>query len=159
MAELDLENLADEFGIESEVEDFKIDVEKHLERININEPDSILIENLAKANAILDRIIYEMNSGKFSARMVEVSSQIMNLVAGITGQMYKKISEEKSLQMKQNMLELKQKMLKINNGAKNQNIIITDRETVLRFLKEGQDQKQIENKEEYNGKKGEDYDE
>ena len=159
MAELDLENLADEFGIESEVEDFKIDVEKHLERININEPDGILIENLAKANAILDRIIYEMNSGKFSARMVEVSSQIMNLVAGITGQMYKKISEEKSLQMKQNMLELKQKMLKINNGAKNQNIIITDRETVLRFLKEGQDQKQIENKEEYNGKKGEDYDE
>jgi hypothetical protein len=147
MSELDLENLANELGIEEVTEKFKIDVDKHLNRTDINDPDTILTENLAKANAILDRVIEEMNAGNFSARMVEVSAMIMSTVAGLTSQIYRKISEEKTLQLRQNMLELKAKQIKISDGVKNQNIIVTDRETVLKFLREGQQQKLIENKE------------
>ena len=142
---LDLENLMDEFNIEHDTEQFRIDVEKCIENTNIEDPDTIVTENLGKANAILDRVITEMNNGGFSARLAEVSSQIMGVISTMTGQVYKKKLDLENLQMKRLMLELKMKSLQIKDKTINQNIIITDRETILKFLNEDK-QKQIENK-------------
>jgi hypothetical protein len=144
---LDIENLMNEFNIETEVEQFKIDVEENISRINIDDPDTIIIENLGKANAILDRIINEMNQGGFSARLAEVSSQMISAITSMTGQIYKKKLDVETLQMKRLMLELRMKTLKLKDKTVNQNIIVTDRETILKFLRE-QKTKQIEHKQE-----------
>jgi hypothetical protein len=141
---LDIENLMDEFNIEHDAEQFKVDVEDAIGNIDIDDPDKIVTENLGKANAILDRVILEMNNGGFSARLAEVSSQIMSVISSMTGQVYKKKLDIENLQMKRLMLELRMKSLKIKDKSVNQNIIITDRETILRFLKD-EKQKQIEN--------------
>lgn len=154
MAELDLDTLAEEFGIsgrtDNRTEIIKIDVDKYIDEIDISDPDIILKKNLAKANAILDKVISELNSGNFTARMIEVSSMIMSIVSGMTTQLYRKINDEKTLQFRQNVLELKTKMAKIGEHTTNNNIIVTDRETVLRLLKDEQSKKLIENKESNN---------
>jgi len=147
---IDLENLAKEFNIESDKEDFKIDIEKNLDNIDIDDTDKILKGNLARANALLDRLILEMNAGNFSPRMVEVSSQVMGIISDISKQIHKKTVDFENLQLKRDMLELKIKSMRIK-GEKtvNQNIIVTDRETLLKLLKEQKDKKMIENKENF----------
>ncbi len=147
MAELDLDTLAEEFGLDNSSEKIKIEVDKYIDEINIEDPDMILKKNLAKANAILDKVISEMNGGNFTARMIEVSSMIMSIVSGMTTQLYRKINDEKTLKFRQDVLELKAKMARIGEHTTNNNIIVTDRETVLRLLKDGQSKKLIENKE------------
>jgi hypothetical protein len=46
---LDIENLMDEFNIEHDANQFKIDVEDAIGNIDIDDPDKIVTENLGKA--------------------------------------------------------------------------------------------------------------
>ena len=142
---IDFDALAEEFNIpqstismESPVIDvpYVLDVEP----TNINDPDRILADNVSKANAILNHVMREIDNGNFSPRMVEVAGQIINAINNSTSQLYLKNFNIASLQLKLKALQLKEReigMLEKTGGVGNKNIIVTDRETILRVLAEG----------------------
>lgn len=147
--DLDRENLANEFNIDfddnsSDNDNFTID---------INNPNEILKRNIERANSILDRILIEMESGNFSSRLAEVSSYLITSINNSVDSLYKKNYNDKDILLKERMVSLKEKetliklklMERKNDGVKNQNIIFTDRETILKVLKDGEN-KLIENK-------------
>ena len=140
MPDLDRENLADEFGM-----DFRLNPDDSIPQTNdvdVNNPTDIMEKNISKANQILDQILSEMGSGGFSARLVEVASYMVANINSAVEIINKKNTQNCDLLLKEKMLELKEKetlvKLKIldkNTGVRNQNIIVTDRETILRMLK------------------------
>ena len=91
MADLDFANLLEEFNLpeptEDEIKKVKKDVKTETPAINMEvknvdpeDPDHIIARNIAKADAILDKLMHEMDDGNFSPRMVEVSGQIINAI-------------------------------------------------------------------------------
>ena len=140
--ELNRKGLSDEFDIEY------IKAEnKKLEKQSKNAEES-LEDNVETANRVLELVESELNEGNFSARLVEVAGQIMNTITNankeiITNINYKTYLQirEKLIQYKYDELKSKQNKMKIST---NQNIIISNREDILKIL--GGDNKQIENK-------------
>jgi len=145
---IDIDNLAAEFNmdsIERAARDTILDIEGSAKEVNTNDPDSIIGSNIGKANAILDNIIRLMNSGNFSPRMGEVAGQLINAINSATSQLYQRNAtlgdlqyKGRVLQLRERELEIKEKLIDIKKGSriKNQNLIITsDRETILKVLK------------------------
>lgn len=141
MPELDREKLSEEFDI--------IDVKNTIHDINTCESDDLLKNNIDRANRILDRMEYEMENGNFSARMAEVTSQLINAVTTAISQNFTNNYNISYLQLRDNIVKLKEIELKhklsYGKGPKtlNQNIIVTDRESLLKFLKGESDIKQL----------------
>lgn len=163
---VDLDALAQEFNMNidealSSAEDITIE---NLVANRLSDPDLVISTNINKANAILDRIIEEINSSGMSPRLGEVASQLIATINQAASQIYTKEFDMSGLRIKHKMLELKEREVRLKeltaipnaNGqgkTVNQNIIVTDRETVLRLLRDNKTQiKQIED-----AKKG-DYD-
>ncbi len=157
---IDLDALAEEFNLPS-VEVLPIEEKSQLSTTeepsrlstvelsdtNIEEPDKIVAQNISKANLLLDYVIREIDNGNFSPRMVEVASLLINAINGSTTQLYAKSFNEASLQLRMKALQLKEKQLGLlerGGNVKNQNLIITDRETVLKMLKDAPDTKLLE---------------
>ena len=138
--DLDRENLSEEFGM-----DFRFEPDDTIPQTNdvdVCNPNAIMENNIVKANQVLDRLLEEMNTGNFSARMAEVASYMIANINSAVEILNKKNTQNCDLLLKEKMLELKEKetlvKLKIldkNTGVRNQNIIVTDRETILRMLK------------------------
>jgi hypothetical protein len=162
---VDLDALAQEFNMNidealTSAEDISIE---NLVANRLSDPDLVISTNINKANAILDRIIEEINSSGMSPRLGEVASQLIATINQAASQIYTKEFDMSGLRIKHKMLELKEREVRLkelttipNAQGKtvNQNIIVTDRETVLRLLKENKTQvKQIEDakKGEYDG--------
>jgi hypothetical protein len=148
---IDLDALAEEFNLPS-VEVLPPDVSLktttiELSATNVDDPDKIIAQNISKANLLLDHVIREIDNGNFSPRMIEVASLLINAINGSTTQLYAKSFNEASLQLRIKALQLKEKQLGLlarDGNVKNQNLIITDRETVLKMLKDAPDTKFIE---------------
>jgi len=112
--------------------------------IGSDDPRTTLNVNIVKANSILSLIETEMVNGNFSARLAEVASLVINSITTAAAQIMVNESNKESLQIKRNMLQLKSKELEIKErlliGRQQQEstgrdrLVITDRETVLRFL-------------------------
>lgn len=162
---VDLDALAQEFNMNidealTSAEDISIE---NLVANRLSDPDLVISTNINKANAILDRIIEEINRSGMSPRLGEVASQLIATINQAASQIYTKEFDMSGLRIKHKMLELKEREVRLkelttipNAQGKtvNQNIIVTDRETVLRLLKENKTQvKQIEDakKGEYDG--------
>ena len=135
MSELNRQGLAEEFDIE------KIENQPLIPFIEEEDPDIIIKGNIERANRILDQVEDELVNGNFSARLVEVAAKTMDSITNAVSQIQSTSYNNDYLQLKQRMLLLKQEELdyKVKNLKKpnigSQNIILTDRESVLKALK------------------------
>jgi hypothetical protein len=106
------------------------------------DPDEIIRANIERANRILDQVEDEMLNGNFSARLVEVAAKCMDTITNAVSQIQSTGYNSDYLQLKNRMVELKENELqyKIKNLDKpqqkigSQNIIFTDRESLLKAL-------------------------
>ncbi len=137
MAEIDLVGLQDEFGITQEPVDVEYDFPEKPQT-----PDQILHANVVKANHILDRIISDIEGGAMSARMAEVAAKTVDSITNIATSMGNINFQYQDLQNKLSMIKLKEKQLEIQQGKVtninkigSQNIIVSNREDLLKLLK------------------------
>lgn len=148
MTNLNRNRLQEEFNLDPN------EIEREAEEITkkINEdPVESLKENIARANFIADYVEREIANGNLSARMVEVLGQIINSVTNANKEIISSVYGHRYLQLREKMLDLKSREIDIkeqkNRRPTNQNIIVTDRESVLKMLEDNRQEKQ-ENKEE-----------
>lgn len=132
---LNRNNLHEEF----ELEPIELEVKALSEKIE-DDPTECLKENIERANDILDLIEGELRNGNFTARLAEVSGQLINSVTNASKEIIANINYKQYLQIREKMvglkeLEIKMKEKQLKNPT-NQNLIVTDRETVLRLLEE-----------------------
>jgi len=140
--ELSRDNLSDAFdmeGIESEVD--------RLTLVSETDPDEALKENIDRANRILDRVEEELESGNFTARMVEVAGNILNTVTNSSKELITNINYKKYLQIREHMVqykydELEAKQSKFRSPT-SQNIIVSNREDIMKLI--NGETKEIEN--------------
>jgi hypothetical protein len=146
MNQIDLDALAQEFNmdIDEALSDVAIPIED-LEATETSDPDKTLSTNINKANAILDRVMAEINRTGMSPRLGEVASQLLTTINQAVGQIYTKNFDMGGLRLRTKMVELKAREVKLKEltanfgnrgGTVNQNLIVTDRETVLKMLRE-----------------------
>jgi hypothetical protein len=153
---VDLDALAHEFNMDIDealpaVEDITPEA---LIADRLSDPDLVISTNINKANAILDRVIEEINRSGMSPRLGEVAGQLIATINQAVSQIYTKEFDMSGLRIKHKMLLLKEREVRLKElttipsgqgNTVNQNIIVTDRETVLRLLKDNKSQiKQIE---------------
>ena len=145
MPEIDLETLQDEFGITQE----PVEVVYDFPTENTS-PERILQENVVKANLVLDRVISEMENGNFSARMAEVAAKTVDSITNLAATMGNLTFQFQDLQTKLAMIKLKERQVEIQQNKitqvtkiGNQNILVTNREDLLKLLK-GDKNKQLE---------------
>lgn len=132
--EIDRQSMADIFDME--------EIEQDLDKLTIvssNDPVEVIQENIDRANRILDRVENEIENGNFTARMVEVASAMMNTVTASSKEIMANINYKRYLQIREAMIqykydELESKKAKIRNAPTSQNIIVTDREHLMKLL-------------------------
>lgn len=150
MNNIDLEALAQEFNmdIDEQLESPQI-LTDELEATEQSNPDLVLSTNVNKANAILDRVILEINRVGMTPRLGEVAGQLIATINQSVSQIYTKQFDFGSLRLKKKMVELKEREVKLKEltanmgkqgGVVNNNLIVTDRETVMRLLKDNKNQ-------------------
>ena len=128
--------LSEEFNMEYVEAEVK-EVREELSGDDI--PDQILFANVLRANRILDKL-EECQEGKknFSTRAAEVAGQLINAVTQATSQIMSDNYNKGYLQLRQDLVKLKELEIKIKQRAisapRNQNLILADRESVLKFL-------------------------
>jgi len=144
--EFDMLNSKD---VEGDVIDTSFDVpEPIIHDINTVDPMAIIIENINKANLLLNDIMKEIASGNVSPRMYEVASAMINTITQSVDRIFTSRMaydtmdlKQKFYNLKEKELAIKQKFLELKGGkgnSINQNILITDRETILRVLRNPQ---------------------
>ena len=150
MVHLNRKNLSEEFNleyVEAEIE------EVQGEMTGPNIPDQVLFANIIRANRILDKIENEFENNNFSARLCEVAGQLINSVTTATSQVMTDSYNKEYLQIRQDLVKLKEREVKIKQLSagtpRSQNLIVTDRESIMKILRkdsgETQDEiKQIE---------------
>jgi len=136
MVQLNRKNLAEEFNLNYVEEEVK-EVREEMSASNL--PDEILINNIKRANRILDKIESEFEMNNFSARLCEVASQLINSVTAASSQIMTDEYNKAYLQIRRDIVKLKEREIQIKQLAagtpKEQNLIVTDRETILQVLK------------------------
>ena len=122
------------------------DMKKELQSLenDIPDADKIIVDNIDKANDILDTVMVNINRGDISARLVEVAAQLINAITAsatsITGIGY----NQQQIDVKNRALDIKQQELTIKKstglikGAENVNItnnnVIMNREQLLKMM-------------------------
>lgn len=139
--ELNRENLADTFNMNT-----LEDEAGEITTITADDPVEVIKDNIERANRILDRVENEMNGGNFSARMVEVAGNIINSITAAGKEVISDTNYKRYLQIREGMLQYKYDELEMKKSnfktPTSQNIIFSDRESVLKFL--NGEQKKIE---------------
>lgn len=152
--ELDLTMLDEAFGLN--YNDLPKDVpqqtqtEREEVEINFDDPVDILKGNIKKANQILDKIQDEIDSGNFTARMVEVAGNIINGITAASKEIIGKDNYDGYLEIRKELKVLKEREVVIKEkaggrgggGIPNQNIIVTSREDLLKIMS-GKEPKKI----------------
>jgi len=147
--ELDLTTLDEVFGINyNNLQKNKQSEDREEIEINYDDPVDILKANIKKANLILDKIQDEIDSGNFTARMVEVAGGIINGITAASKEIITKENYSGYLEVRKELNALKERevVIKERSGIKagviNQNLIISNREDLLRIIS-GKKPKQI----------------
>lgn len=147
MPSLNRKNISDELGIDFVENNVYMNCENELEYDN-SSTEEILRKNISRANRILDRVEFEMNNGNFQARLVEVAGQLINSVSTAVANLNLTEYNLQYLELRNRIVSLKEFEVKLkernNSGVTNQNIIVTDRETILRMLENKKDTKLLE---------------
>lgn len=114
---------------------------------DVLDPDTMLKHNIDRANRILDICEEEMSRGNYANRTVEVAGQLINAVTSavsqIMGDGYKQEEirqKDEALKLKEREIELKRTIKQAKEGGEgdsitNNNIIVTDRETIMDMIK------------------------
>ena len=128
--------MQDEFDMEPMEDEIK-DITKNI----VEGPMETLKENISKANTVIDILMHEMQNGNLSARIAEVSGQLINAVTNASKEIISGTNYSAYLHIKEKMLELKRmeieiKQKKLETPGRDSNLIIADRETILRLLDE-----------------------
>ena len=146
MPELDRQGLEETFDIVQEPEIFSdkevVIIEDGFDDDLDEDAEKIIKDNIDRANDLLDKVQEEINTGNFSARVVEVAGQLINSVTQAAKELLSSSMNRRHLFLKDKILALKRRELDIKElGAarpKNQNLIIASREDVLKLLKDGE---------------------
>lgn len=161
MTDIDRNALNALFNIETDdIEEIPITTFKEVlkKAKEIEDPNNVLTSVIEKAGTFLDMIERESVNGGMSARYMEVASTLINTIVtaansiATVNSMYlenelKKVridQKDRELDQKDKELEIKEfyyKNKQIEGGAiKNQNnILVTDRESILKFLENKND--------------------
>lgn len=146
MALLNRENLENEFDVATEPITPELVPEDEFENEweNENNPRTIIKNNIERANAILDKVEIEINSGNFSARLVEVAGNIINSITAaskelISDENYKQYLVLRKKLVKYKKLEVEWKITGKSNKITNQNLILTNREDLLKLMNKDKD--------------------
>jgi len=146
-------SLADEFNIEDirvEIKTFKTILSEISE---IPNPNLIVTAAIEKATVFLDLVHSEVENGEMSPRYMEVASQLINTIIQSSGFLsiemqigfdnrMKEISsdqKEREIDIKEKELEIKKMYYntkKIEGGKTQNNIVVTDYNSILKFLSE-----------------------
>lgn len=146
--ELDLDELdaifADRENENGEPEKISVDFS---ENIDYDDPVDVIKKNIHRANVILDKIQDEMNAGNFTARMVEVSGNIINSITAAARELVTSDNYQAYLGIRQQLADLKEREVEIKEkrtikNTTNQNLILTNREDLLKIL-DGKNPRQI----------------
>lgn len=133
---LDRRGLQNEFDMEPIEEEVR-NISKRLQ----DNPVEILKENIDRANDILDLLEREMENGNLSARMAEVSGQLINSITNASKEIISGTNYSTYLQIRKKMLELKKweieiKEKQMKKPERKSNLIIADREAILKLMDE-----------------------
>lgn len=140
------EKLAEVLDIEV-VEDEVAQIQRDLS-INTSRstnPDQLLVENIDRANRILDILEKDAEDKEaISSRKAEVMAQLINAVTNAANSIISDDYNKEYLQIRQSVLLLKEKELRIKElghsgeyRGPTDRLVITDRESILKILKEG----------------------
>jgi len=149
--QVNINGLNEEFNIstnniDSQIQDIK-NMKKELRDISKDldgeDPDKIILDNIDRANRMLDLIETDICNGERSARMFEVVGQLINAITtaatSITGISY----NQQVIDNKNRALDIKEKELTIKGivkGAENVNVtnnnLIMTREELLKMINE-----------------------
>lgn len=146
MPELNMNNLDDEFNLPS------IDNRTGLiQNKNDDDPVEIIKDNINRANEILDLVHDQLTRGNITARLVEVASDLINGITASAKELSNDTLQKDGLQLKEKMIRLKEREVVIKekkvvrgSGVVNQNIIVSNREDLLKFIKEEKNLPQLE---------------
>jgi len=148
MPELNMENLDNEFNLPS------IDNRTGLiQRKDEDDPIEIIKDNINRANEILDIVHNELSRGNITARLVEVASDLINGITASAKELSNDALQKEGLQLKDKMIKLKEREVVVKekkvvrrsgSGVVNQNIIVSSREDLLKFIKSGETPHQLE---------------
>ena len=151
MPELDIDNLEESFGLTGDVkEKAPSEIDTFMESVPIPDEDDIIKSNIDRANRMLDRVEDEMDRGNFNARMVEVFAKLVDSVTSAASQIQSSAYNNDYLILRQKLAELKEMEVKAkvkglakgNTQIGSQNIIMSDRESILKLIK-GEDQNDL----------------
>lgn len=106
--------------------------------------DTILTNNIARANRILDRLEEEILSGELSPRLIETCGQLINAVTTAATSITSNSFGNVELELKAKALEIKEKEIAVKaaiQGAKagtpqtvNNNLVVMSREEILGMI-------------------------
>ena len=149
--QLNVEMLDREFNIDIQTSNFSDQIDeinemrKELTNIEENLPDvdQIIFDNIERANRFLDKIEDNMTRGDLSARLLEVTGQLINAVTtaaiSVTGIGY----NQQIIDNKNRALDIKEKDIAVKSvikGVKEVNItnnnLTMSREDLLKMIKE-----------------------
>jgi hypothetical protein len=145
--QLNLNNLNKEFNIDSDTNQQIIEIKnlrKELSEIDSEiDSDQILLDNINRANRLLDIIETDIINGQSSARLIEVVGQLINAVTSaatsITGISY----NQQIIDTKNRALDIKEKELSVKDIIKNadnvnitNNNLVMTREELLKMIEE-----------------------
>ena len=162
MPKINEEKLAEELEmeiLEAEIAEITGDLDINRFKSKSN-PDQILSDNIERANRILDVLENDAReSQKISARKAEVMAQLINSVTNAANSIITDEYNKEYLHLRNNVLRLKEKEIQIKQigsgrSGTTQQILVTDRESILKILREGKgggsapDVKQLEQGEE-----------
>lgn len=132
---LDRKGLQDEFDMDPLEEEIK-NVSRELQ----DGPIETLKVNIDRANDILDLLEKEMQNGNLSARIAEVSGQLINSITNASKEIISGTNYSTYLQIRKKMLELKKWEIEIKEKQlkkpERSNLIIADREAILKLMDE-----------------------
>jgi len=145
MPKLNEEKLAEVLDIdvvEAEVVEIQNDLSINTTR---RTPDALLTDNIERANRILDILEKDATDNEsISARKAEVMAQLINAVTNAANSIISDEYNKEYLQIRNSVLLLKEKELRIKelgygggSGGTSDRLIITDRESILKIIREG----------------------
>jgi len=114
-----------------------------------DDPDNIIYTNIDRANRLLDKIEEDMENAS-SARLYEVAAQLINAITTASSSIVGTSVHADEMEYKQRILDLKEREVAVkeaigtNKNTKTvNNMIVTDRESLLKMINDQEETKEI----------------
>lgn len=155
VSELDFKSLEQEFDLVP-VENKNVDEirDREIALDNQGDADNIIRLNIERANFFLDLAEQEFQNGAVNARTLEACSRLISEVTNAANSLKNIEIQKQTLDLKERTLdlkdfEIKNKLSKDNSGGSltnitNNNVVVTDRESLLKMLSDNEDEEIID---------------